>query len=573
MTTNELLEFEPEHLAWPADPTILDVLDHKAARAYLLKRKTRIEQSKVDPLGYCYEPSIWEKVDWHIKDLRTKFPKGVIKIIIFGGHRSGKTYKAANYVNHALVRKPGSRWWCCDSTEAQSRANQMRLMWEQFPKEWKNLERDQVTDIRYSQADGFSKNLFVAPNKSEVAFKFYSMDLESLPGPELDGVWADELIPLDWIHFLGFRCANRNGIILVTFCPEFGWNETFGYFYEGAQVIEEVEAPLLPKLDGDGNRIGHKKVPRVMQCSDPTARIIFFHTEDNPFGNYPALVQELKGKQAREEEISVRAYGLCTKSHNVAFPFFSERTHVITRQAFNELVKEYPQGQRYHFVDPCSGRNWAQIWVFCPYADKFIIYREWPSHGYREAYVEGVGMPGPWALSGEAADGVAGPAQKTWGFGLQRYIEEILSKEKGEAIFARYIDSRYSSASITGRERTTTLIEQLSEEGMDFLGMTPESRILGVKDGSIDLINSALYYDVETEIGKFSSKAGRLNVPNLQIVENCPNTVWALGHWSGADGQKGACKDFVDCIRGLFLSDVNYLADDVYSWKNGGIPR
>jgi hypothetical protein len=357
------------------------------------------------------------------------------------------------------------------------------------------------------------------------------------------------LIPLPWVKFAVFRLVTRNGLLLVTFTPEFGWNETIGFFYEGAQVIKEVDAPLLPKFDENGKQIGFRQVPRVMQCQDPLARIIFFHTSDNPFGNYPVMVQELKNKS--EDEILIRAYGVCSKSHSAAFPMFNRAAHVISVERFARVLKDNPKAERYQLVDPCSGRNWFMIWVLCPSPDKWIIYREWPSHGYPGAYIQGVGMPGPWALSGEAADGVIGPAQKTFGFGLNRYREEIEAKEAGELILARYIDSRYANAATQDRERTTTLIEQMGEVGMDFLGMTAESRILGVKDGSIDMINSALYYDVETPIGQFSATLGKLNEPQLQILETCPNTIDALGRWTGKDGQKGACKDPIDDVRGL----------------------
>ncbi len=571
-----LLEYAPNHLAWPLHPNCVELLGKKKAVEYLKERKGQIEDAERDPLYQGYEPAVWDTVDWHIADLRKKYPKGVIKILIFGGHRSAKTRKASNYVNRALVKKPGSRWWCCDSTEAQSRANQMRLMWEQFPQQWKNLDRDQVTDIRYSQADGFSKNLFVCPNKSEVAFKFYSMDLESLPGPELDGVWADELIPLEWVHFLGFRLANRNGIILVTFCPEFGWNETFGYFFEGAQMIEEQEAPLLPKRDEDGNVVGLQTRPRVMQCQDPTARIIFFWTQDNPFGNYEALVQELKSKQAPESEISIRAYGVCTRSRNAAFPMFNKRSHVITPEAFAGIVKQYPNADRFHLVDPCDGRMWFMIWVLCPHPDKWIIYREFPSYGHKSAYIQGVGMPGPWALSGAALDGVKGPGQDSKGFSLERYREEIENRDKGESIVARYIDSRYATSPRTTAAAVTNLQEQLAEVGIDFFTMVPgKGRIIGGEnnDGSIDLINSALSYDLETEVGKWSAKYARLNVPQLQVVDTCPNVIDALEYWTGEDGQKGARKDPIDCVRGMFLTNVNFVGEDMYSFKGGGIPR
>jgi hypothetical protein len=393
----------------------------------------------------------------------------------------------------------------------------------------------------------------------------------------LDGVWADELIPLPWVNFLGFRCANRNGIIFITFCPEFGWNETFGHFYEGAQVIEEEEAPLLPKYDEEGTLVGRLKRPRVMQCADPAARIIFFWTQDNPFGNYPALVQELKGKDAREEEISVRAYGLCSKSHSVAFTMFSQKAHVISQEQFKAIEKECLKGERYHLVDPCDGRMWFMIWVFCPRPDKWIIYKEFPSYGHKNSYIRGIGMPGAWALSGEAADGVKGPGQDSKGFSLERYIEEIRYQEEGQGeVLARYIDSRYATSPKSERERMTTLIEQLTEAGMDFLAMVAgKGRIISYEqnDGSVDMINSALYYDVETELGKWSAKLGRLNEAQLQIVDTCPNVIWSLEHWTGIDSQRGACKDPIDCIRGLFLTSVNYVGTDQYAWRGGGIPR
>ena len=216
------------------------------------------------------------------------------------------------------------------------------------------------------------------------------------------------------------------------------------------------------------------------------------------------------------------------------------------------------------------------IWVFCPHPDKWIIYREFPSHGHKSAYIEGIGMPGPWAVSGEAADGVKGPGQDSKGFSLERYKEEIEKRDAGENILARYIDSRYATSPRTTATTVTNLQEQLAEVGIEFLTMVPgRGRIIGAEnnDGSIDLINSALFYDVDTEIGKFSSKYAKLNEPQLQVVETCPNTIDAMEYWTGEDGQKGARKDPIDCIRGMFLSQVNFQGADMFQWKGGGIPR
>lgn len=578
---DELLSFRPEHLAWPIPGNIQEQLEKEDLLQYLKARKIRIERAESDPLRYGYVPKIWDVALKQITELKAKFPKGIIKLCLFGGNRSSKTRFAAWYLNTMLKSKPASRWWCCDSTEAQSRANQMRLIMEQFPPEWRNLERDAITDIRYALSDGFPKNLFVAPNKSECQFKFYSMDVENLPGQELDGIWADELIPLPWVESLIYRLANRNGLFLITFTPEFGWNETFGHFYEGAQTLEEVDAKLLPRHDKQGRLVGYEKVPRVMQCADPTARIVFFHTPDNPFGNYEAIVQEEKSKGNNRDSILIRVYGVCTKAHKVAFPMFSKSVHVITESQFHRICEEYPTGVRYHLVDPCDGRNWFMGWIFCPRPDWWIIYREWPSTGHPSAYIKGVGILGPWAVSGAAADGVRGPAQDSKGFSLERYKEEIEDKETGggegdgqqrEEIFARYIDSRYATQPQTQREGVTTLQEQCAEIGLDFLCMVAEAKILGSRDGSIDMINSALFYDIETPLGKFSPSLGRLNQPKLQVVETCPNTIWALEHWTGEDGQRGACKDPIDFVRGAFLSRINYVDADVNRFVGGGIP-
>lgn len=216
------------------------------------------------------------------------------------------------------------------------------------------------------------------------------------------------------------------------------------------------------------------------------------------------------------------------------------------------------------------------IWILCPAPNKWIIYREFPSHGHRKAYIQGVGMPGPWATSGEAADGVRGPGQDTKGFSLERYVEEIHRQEDGEQILARYIDSRYATSPKSERERMTTLIEQIAEVGMDFMAMVAGvGRIIGFNnnDGSVDLINSALYYDIDTEVGKWSNDLGRLNEPQLLVLDSCPNCIYSLSHWTGQDGQKGASKDPIDCLRGAFLTSVNFCGTEQYSWRGGGLSR
>ena len=408
---------------------------------------------------------------------------------------------------------------------------------------------------------------------------------------------CDELVPPEWIEALIFRLVNRNGHLLITFTPVEHFSDTVKMYLSNAKTLETEKAELLPIFNAAGEIVNHENVPRIQQSGVASARVIYFHTADNPFGNYEGMKAELRGSPP--ERIKLRAYGIPTASQGSQFSF-DESVHKIRHTDFLDLVRRYPDGSRYHLVDPCSGRNWFMGWAFCPYnvevinADgststqpKVIWYREWPSPG---KYIEGIGEPGPWAVIGgtlvrhdggkSPADGDRGPAQKPFRFGLKRYIDEFLrcerilnpitTKIEQEHITERWIDSRYAHAAVTDREEQTTLIEQLQSLGQIFMAMVSEQKILGVNDGSIDMINSALYYDKTIPIGQFSQDMGRANEPLMQVTDDCPNMIFALSNWTGLDGQSGACKDPIDLIRGFYLSRLCHVDASLFATRGGG---
>jgi len=540
-----------------------EAADPKAAADFYEYRKKLLQAAQYDPLRYGYEPPIWKLADKHRSELRAKFPVGVIHEVNLGGHRASKTERAAKRAVQLMVANPGIRVWCCDSTEAQSRLNQMRMIWKYLPAEWRNeqtgmLRRTKTTKVKYTIAGGFTENIFVLPNRSECSFKFYEMNVDNLEGVELDMIWADELVPLEWITELSYRLLTRNGLFHITFTPKKGYTPTVGYYLDDAKTIEETSAELLTVKDADGKVSGCEMVPRIKQCKDQRARVIYFHTSDNPFGNYPAMIEEVRHKS--RTEIEMKVYGVCSKAVHVQFPLFKESVHVISMNRFEEILKGNPDGIRYHLVDPCSGRNWFMIWIYCPSHGKKIVYREWPSFGHKDAYIPTFGDPGEWAVNSDAFDGARGPAQDTYGKGLDWYKEEILRVEKGEGIFERWIDARYSNSPKQEREGSTTLIEQLEDIQINFLASTSEKNILrDDNDGSIEMINNALEYDQEIELGKFSARLARINEPNLLFTENCPNMIWAMSHWTAKDGTKGACKDPIDCCRMAYLSELDFV--------------
>src|SRR4030095_1366479 len=443
----------PEHPVFLL-PTLqeLEAWGEEEAAKRLQDRADMIGLEQRDPLRCGGELAIWKKADQVRRSLREACPQGVIIELDLGGNRSGKSKRAAKRVVQACLEKPGSRWWCCDSTEAMARSNQMRFIWEFLPPEYKRFTgRDSVVKIKYSLADGFTENMLVMPNRSEITFKFYSMDVATLPGPELDGVWADELIPLPWVDVLTYRLTNRNGLMHITFTPEEHWTETEARFVEGAVTLEETKAELCPRRNEAGSIVGYQSVPRVQQCAERNARIIYFHTQDNPYGNYAGMKETLRDKA--EPEVLMRAYGVVTKSAYCAFPMFSRSVHVLSVDWWLDLkLKEQKTLERVHLVDPCSGRNWFMIWVAMTAPQHWVIYREWPSYGHQGAYIPGAGDLGPWATSSVQDDGSAGYAQKSLGLGLEAYKEEIERLEGDEEVYERWIDRRYPQATQTSRD-------------------------------------------------------------------------------------------------------------------------
>jgi hypothetical protein len=525
--------------------------------AYYRKRADSIRLMSEEPLLFGYEPAIWKEADKQVAELRSQFPSGVITLLILGGNRGSKTVYAAKRFMQTLTRSDNKRGWCLQSTEAASRADQQPVVYEYIPSNLKpesgRLRGGRTTKIVYSRSGGFTENTFVLPNGSQAWFKFYGANVKTLEGAELDIAWADELIQPDWVEAIRFRLLNRNGLFLITFTPIDGYTGTVKEFLDGATTLEWGEAPLL--LMRDGKKF--EKVPRVQKSGKSTARIVYFHTSDNAFGNYPAM--EIECRDSTRERILTRAYGVPTQYMSAAFPLFNGDVHVIPFSRFESIIADEPHSL-YQFVDPCAGRNWFMIWVACTRTAKFV-YREWPSYGHEGAYVPGVGIMGEWSTPSNAADGAKGPAQHELGWSLLRYKEEIARLEEGEQIAERWIDARYANQRRVTAEESTTLTEELHEIGMNYLAAPSEAKLFNdSSDGSLRLINDSLYYNRDEPLSS-------VNEPKLFVCDTCPNTIYSLKTWTGMDGQRGASKDPIDCIRMLVLSRSEYVSEEMLAPK------
>jgi phage terminase large subunit-like protein len=531
--------FKPSpHPVMQLDYELLEKLGPDEGWKYLKTREELIAREASDPFRYGYVPPIWKRASELLEKHR--------ELLVMGGNRSGKTEWAAREAIRVMYTKPGSVVWALTTTAPVSIETQQPRIWKYIPPEWKSARKSQVTNITYSVKGGFTEGRLVAPNGSQLTFRNYAQDLSTVEGSSLDYAWADELIPIDWLQTLRFRLVDRNGMMAVTFTPVQGWSPVVADYLNGATAIEEADADLLPLRDEKGQVKGYEKVP-IEQRNAKGRPILYFHTSSNPWSGWDRMRKELQGET--KEKILTRAYGVPTKAISGRFPLFNPKVHVIRHS-------DVPQGTRYHWVDPASGKNWAMIWTVHDTAGRIVIYREWPS---QTDYIQGIGYAGEWAIpDGKKLDGAPGPAQQDFGFGLERYKDEILRVENGEEIFERWMDSRYGNARTLAKESPTTLIEEMSALGMDFTA-TPGDSI----DEGVSMINDALSYNPEKPVDA-------RNQPKLYISENCKNVIHCLQTYTGADGKRSANKDFVDLVRYVCLSDAINVEGDILRCRGGG---
>lgn len=124
----------------------------------------------------------------------------------------------------------------------------------------------------------------------------------------------------------------------------------------------------------------------------------------------------------------------------------------------------------------------------------------------------------------------------------------------------RYIDPRAGATQAAGKEQGTSLIELLDTDP-DPMYFAPAAG-LRLEEG-ITIINDALSHDN-------SQPLSAINQPKLYISKKCENLVYSLREWTGADGDKGASKDPIDCLRYLAVMQPEQEDVDAYRCRGGG---
>lgn len=348
---------------------------------------------------------------------------------------------------------------------------------------------------------------------------------------------------------------------------------------------EDCVAWIQPEVGGPMSEVGGRmweEVPRVARCFDARQAIVWFQAGDNPYGEPLELIARETGKPA--DRIRTIIYGIAVKSRSSVFASYNEKVHAVGmvgqldgESAGRSDHRTDLRGVKYCLMDPAGDRNYAIAWInSTPTQD--CAYREWPGN----YHIPGVGVPGPWAKgSGKNKgwnDGARDEGQESFGFGLIRMKYEIArlegwrdyeewarehdaqdiadgiampseeevkawDEEHGtrEKIEGRFIDSRPASSFRIENDRPVTLLTQLNDLGGWYWNTTPGDDIA---DG-LAMIVSALAY-IQDASGMV------MRAPEFVVHDCCRNIRFALATYTGADGQKGAVKDWIDLLRYFF---------------------
>ena len=527
----ESLELTPHPVMVQPSPEEVRLLVEKhgsdAVAQLLQLREDKILAEKMDPYRHGYEPQHWKDVDTLLKSKN--------EVLVLGGNRAGKTEWAAKRVIQTLVNKPDARVWCLHTTNSSSIQMQQNVLWKYMPPELKNARKTKITNIAYSQKNGFSDNTFILPNRSQCFFMNYAQDKKVIEGGEVDLIWCDELVPLDWVETLRYRAITRRGKLIVTFTPVLGYSQVVKDYVAGCRFKKTLPASLMDKekIHVGGCPKGH--MPYIAESMNSNCGVIWFHSQLNPYNPFDQLAATLEGKTSNE--VKIRAYGWAENTAGSQFPSFTDQNIV-------EPDKIPKEGTNFMCVDPAGARNWFMIWLRVAKDGNMYVYREWPDVSN-----------GEWALPSEKADGKMGSGQKNGaGRGLDDYKQLIKDLEGDEIIAERYIDPRAGATQAVSAEGGTSLIELL-DQGAIPMYFAPAAG-LHIEQG-VAIINDLLFYNSNEPISP-------INQPKLFVSDECRNLIYSMREWTNQDGEKGACKDPIDCLRYIAVMEPTYEGDNTF---------
>ncbi len=245
-------------------------LEHKA------KAKRELELRKaIYPLNH-FNPHE-RQLPFHISEKKVK--------CVFGGNRSGKTLNGAAYMVNKLKTIPSfqaraSTWADMAIPVQQTTVHDL-------------LPKDGSCTYRFSDKDGFYRNIVAFNNGSLLRFKTYEQKAKTFQGVKLDLEWNDEEAPEDIVKEQRARLMDRNGEMIRTMTPLNGITYTYD------EMIE--------------NEIGDNEI-----------EYWYWKTKDNPSIDQTAATRILNSYAEKEREARSEGHFLNLTTGNSYYPFTEE---------------------------------------------------------------------------------------------------------------------------------------------------------------------------------------------------------------------------------------------------------
>lgn len=357
------------------------------------------------------------------------------------------------------------------------------------------------------------------------------------------GVWLDEyLLGPELVNTLRFRLATRNAKMLLTFTPIYGYTATVREYLHQADTLEQVPAELL-----DGERVPVTQRSRLRDAS-----VIYFHSQNNPFGGYERIKNDLKGRT--REEILTRAYGVPVRSSATVFPMFSRESNVVPHD-------QIPASDvtRFQLIDPGGSKNWCCLWVAVDASGSWWVYREFP-----DDMDWAVWKDGSWSRSRRQGQRAGDPRLREAFYELEggtvtEHDDGRITTDttfQGEAIHERIIDPRMCKIQTPSKDGgSESILSNLDD--YDFIcqpSLIPGGDRTQEIEQGLQAMNNLMAYDRTKPIDS-------VNRPRFCVRKMCqPDNRDGRIHLGR--GLKMPWKDFIDCARYGAISGI-YHGDEI----------
>jgi hypothetical protein len=476
-------------------------------------------------------------------------------LVMFGGNRSSKTRYCIEKAVRQAVNPPGGKpqkILCLMTTDKRSKTVHQDLVFRLLPVEWqlvaRSTSRRKNTKLSFKEGDGFTDNLAILPNRSRIEFGFYTADVKQYEGDEYDLIVADEDFPLAWLKTLLVRLYTRRGKLLWPFTPINGITPAVAHVTRGARTERSERAEMLSAThraaEDQDWPAGHMPIVQINTSipGAPPIAIMYFWSQNNPFANYADMRADFA--KAPTVDTERRLYGYCRDAVGTVFGKFGSR-HILAE----DWTPDTAAHTGWQVMDPASRRNPFILWGVVDAQDRLYVTHEWPD---RPTY-------GEWAITSDDPklfDGAHGPATVSVQWGVPKFKVLFDDMEQTRPVFFRYIDPRFGNAEqSTSEAGGSTLREKFSAVGIHF----DTAPGVAIEIGEREIIDMLDFDD--NVVGQ---------EPRLFIHPRCQNLIDALRNYTGRDGEKGAQKDPIDCLRYITLAKPCHVGNAKQAERDGG---